>query len=134
MNRTYSDCRTYGSYNRYITAAFVILVLVGAGCNHTERDNVTPPVTPPEARLTPAAPEVPAGAAPSVSATPAAPEWMAYGATHRVADITGSPKTFIGKTVTVVAKVDDIYDPRAFTLSGEDENSSSVKGAGKDLL
>jgi hypothetical protein len=104
--------------------AIFLVILVLCGCNRTE-PTPGPPVMPPEAQ--------PSLAAPSPSASPA-PEWLASGATHRVAEITSAPKAFIGKTVTVVAEVEDIYDPRAFTLSGEDGNSSGVKGAGKDLL
>lgn len=59
---------------------------------------------------------------------------MTAGATHRVADITGAPNAFIGKTVTVVAEVVEVYGPRAFTLNGVDENSSLAKGAGKAML
>ena len=59
---------------------------------------------------------------------------MAAGATHRVAEITAAPNAFIGKTVTVVAEVEEVYGPRAFMLEGLDEDSSPAKGAGKDLL
>src|SRR5882672_231157 len=93
-------------------AALIVLVLFGSGCNPTERDTVATPsptvmpaMTPPEAH-------------PSPSAS-AAPEWLAAGATNRVAEITGAPNAFLGKTVTVVAEVDEVYGPRAFTLNGE---------------
>jgi hypothetical protein len=59
---------------------------------------------------------------------------MAAGATNRVADITRTPNVFIGKTVTVVAEVDNIHTPRAFTLDGGDDDSALGKGAGEDLL
>jgi hypothetical protein len=36
--------------------------------------------------------------------------------------------------VTVVAEVDDVYGPRAFTLNGSDEDSSLAKGAGEAML
>jgi len=49
-----------------------------------------------------------------------------------VADITGAPNSFIGKTVTVVAEVDEVYGPRAFTLDGE--GPSLAQGARKGLL
>ncbi|HZF39728.1 MAG TPA: hypothetical protein VE715_12955 [Blastocatellia bacterium] len=108
-------------------AALIVLVLFGSGCNPTERDTVATPsptvmpaMTPPEAH-------------PSPSAS-AAPEWLAAGATNRVAEITGAPNAFLGKTVTVVAEVDEVYGPRAFTLNGEGAGSSGAKGAGKDLL
>jgi hypothetical protein len=58
---------------------------------------------------------------------------MAAGATHRVTEITAAPNAFIGKTVTVVAEVDEVYGPRAFMLEGLNEDSSRAKGAGKDL-
>ena len=118
----------------FFAAALTALAVFGSDCSPTERGNVaeqsptvTPAMTPSEAQ-------------PSPSPSPA-PEWLAAGATNRVEDITGAPKAFIGKTVTVVAKVADIYGPRAFTLNGEDEASSLSKGAGgkrtgagKDLL
>ena len=69
---------------------------------------------------------------PKAHQSPSAPEWLAAGATNRVADITGAPNAFIGKTVTVVAEVDDVYGPRAFTLDGE--GPSLAKGARKGLL
>lgn len=59
---------------------------------------------------------------------------MAAGATHSVAEITGAPNAFIGKTVTVVAEVDNVYGPRAFTLEAGDKDSSLAQGAGMDLL
>lgn len=110
-------------------AAFIALVLFGSGCDTAERDTVaepsptvTPPMTPSETHPSPYTP------------APSSPAWMAAGATHRVAEITGAPNAFIGKTVTVVAEVDDVYGPRAFTLDGEDEGSSLAKGDGRDLL
>jgi len=98
--------------------AGAVLILFGAGCGATEREAVAPP-------------------APSMTPTkthpsPSAPEWLAAGATNRVAEITGAPNAFISKTVTVVAEVDDVYGPRAFTLDGE--GPSLAKGARKGLL
>jgi len=98
--------------------AGAVLILFGAGCGATEREAVAPP-------------------APSMTPTkthpsPSAPEWLAAGATNKVADITGAPNAFIGKTVTVVAEVDDVYGPRAFTL--DVEGPASAKGARKNLL
>jgi hypothetical protein len=100
-------------------AALIVPVLFGAGCAPTERGHVAEPsptvmpaMTPPEGRPSPS--------------TSTAPEWLAAGATNRVAEITEDPNAFIGKTVTVVSKVDAVYGPLAFTLKGE--------GAGKDLL
>jgi hypothetical protein len=96
----------------------IVLVLFGAGCGATEREaTVEPTMTPP--------PPPP---------SPSAPEWLAAGATNRVAEITGAPNSFIGKTVTVVAEVDEVYGPRAFTLGGGDEGPSLAKDARKDLL
>jgi hypothetical protein len=100
-------------------AALAVLVGFGAGCGATERDHVaepsptvTPAMTPPEGHPSPS--------------TTAAPEWLAAGATNRVAEITGAPNAFLGKTVTVVSEVDDVYGQLAFTLKGD--------GPGKDML
>jgi hypothetical protein len=98
--------------------AGAVLILFGASCGATEREAMAPP--------SPTAP--PSKTHPS----PSAPEWLAAGATNRVADITGAPNAFIGKTVTVVAEVDDVYGPRAFTLDGE--GPAPAKGARKVLL
>jgi hypothetical protein len=98
--------------------ALIVLVSFGAGCGATDRDatvepspTMTPPITHP---------------------SPSAPEWLTAGATNRVEEITGAPNAFIGKTVTVVAEVDDVYGPRAFTLDAE--GPPPTKGARKDLL
>ncbi|MBO0725988.1 MAG: hypothetical protein J2P52_10345 [Blastocatellia bacterium] len=107
----------------FFAAALIVLALFGFGCSPTERDNVAEP----SPSVTPAM--TPSEAQPSPSPS-AAPEWLAAGATNSVEDITGAPNAFVGKTVTVVGKVADIYGPRAFTLSGEDEASSSGEGAG----
>src|SRR5262245_56950403 len=98
--------------------AGAVLILFGAGCGATEREAVAPP-------------------APSMTPTkthpsPSAPEWLAAGATNSVADITGAPNAFIGKTVTLVAEVDEVYGPRAFTLDGE--APAPAKGSRKGLL
>ena len=100
--------------------AGAVLVLFGAGCGATEREAVAPPSPSPTMAL------------PKTSPSPSAPEWLAAGATNRVADITGAPNAFIGKTVTVVAEVDEVYGPRAFTLDGE--APAPAKGARKGLL
>src|SRR5262245_57043949 len=100
--------------------AGAVLVLFGAGCGSTEREAVAPPSPAPTMTL------------PKTHPSPSAPEWLAAGATNRVADITGAPNAFIGITVTVVAEVDDVYGPRAFTLDGE--GPSLAKGARKGLL
>src|SRR5262245_41490601 len=99
--------------------AGAVLVLFGAGCGATEREAVAPSPSP---TMTP----------PKTHPSPSAPEWLAAGATNRVEDIIGAPNAFIGKTVTVVAEVDDVYGPRAFTLAGE--GPSLAKGARKGLL
>jgi hypothetical protein len=98
--------------------AFIALVSFGSGCEAKERNNVAEP--------SPAAPITP-----ETHPSPSAPGWLAPGATHRVADITGAPNAAIGKTVTVVAEVDEVYGPRAFTLEGDGDLS---KDARKDLL
>src|SRR5262245_30470282 len=108
--------------SRIFTAAFIVLVLFGAGCGATDRDVIVEP--------SPAPTMTPSKTHPS----PSAPEWLAAGATNRVAEITGAPNAFIGRTVTVVAEVDDVYGARAFTLGAENEDSAPAKGAGKDLL
>jgi hypothetical protein len=100
------------------SAAFVVLALFGAGCGATDRDATVEP--------SPAPAITPTKTFPS----PSAPGW----ATNRVAEITSAPNVFIGKTVTVVAEVDDVYGSRAFTLDAENEDSSLDKGAGEDLL
>jgi hypothetical protein len=107
--------------------AFIALVSFSSGCDAADRDTVaepspSPTMMAPETRPSPSAP------------TTSVPPWMAAGATHRVAEITAAPNAFIGKTVTVVAEVDEVYGPRAFTLNGLDEDSSLAKGAGKALL
>jgi hypothetical protein len=99
-------------------AAFIVLVLSGAGCGATDRDAISEP----SPMMTP----------PKTHPSPSAPEWLAAGATNRVADITGAPNSFIGKTVTVVAEVDEVYGPRAFTLDGE--GPYLTQGARKGLL
>ena len=100
--------------------AGAVLVLFGGGCGSTEREAVAPPSPSPTMAL------------PKTSPSPSAPEWLAAGATNRVADITGAPNPFIGKTVTVVAEVNEVYGPRAFTLDGE--GPAPAKDARKGLL
>jgi hypothetical protein len=51
--------------------------------------------------------------------------------TTRVADIAGEPDRFIGQTVTVVADVEEVHSPRAFSL---DEDSPAAGGIDNDLL
>jgi hypothetical protein len=107
-------------------AAFVVLVLFGSACGSRERDEMAEPSPTVAPAMTPPSTSLPAAPAPSASPVP---EWLAAGATNRVEEITGAPKAFLGKTVTVVAKVDNIYNPRAFTLNGEDEAAPAAKAA-----
>src|SRR5262245_33831374 len=93
-------------------AAFVVLVLFVSACGSRERDEMAEPSPTVAPAMTPPSTSIPAAPAPSASPVP---EWLAAGATNRVEEITGAPKAFLGKTVTVVAKVDNIYNPRAFT-------------------
>jgi hypothetical protein len=102
------------------TAAFIVLVLFGADCGATDRDATMEPS--PSPTMTPS----------KTRPSPSAPEWVAAGATNRVAEITEAPNAFIGRTVTVVAEVDEVYGPRAFTMDGE--TPPPAKGARKDLL
>ena len=87
-------------------------VLMGAGCDvdRAEREPVyTPPAAPPKA-------------------SPVAPE-----ATGKVtvADITSNWTNYEGKTVSVVADVEEVLGPRAFML---DEDDSLEGGVDDDLL
>jgi hypothetical protein len=90
-------------------AAFITLVSFGSGCESAEHDATTEPAVTPAPTVSPETSPSPTGA----------PEWLADGATHTVAAITGAPKAVIGKTVTVVAEVEVVYDPRAFELGGD---------------
>ena len=49
----------------------------------------------------------------------------------RVADIAGEPNRYMGQTVTVVADVEEVHSPRAFSL---DEDSPAAGGIDNDLL
>lgn len=51
--------------------------------------------------------------------------------TTRVADIAGEPDKYLGQTVTVVADVEEVHSPRAFSL---DEDSPAAGGIDNDLL
>jgi hypothetical protein len=51
--------------------------------------------------------------------------------TVRVADIAGEPDKYIGQTVTVVADVEEVHSPRAFSL---DEDSPAAGGVDNDLI
>ncbi len=107
----------------FFASSFIILVSFCSGCETAEREIVTGPshpATSPEPHSSPTAP------------TPPIPEWMAAGATYRVADIISAPNAFFGKAVTVVGEVEEVFGPRAFALGGED--SSGDKGHVKTLL
>lgn len=51
--------------------------------------------------------------------------------TVRVADIQDNPTKFVGQTVTVVADVEEVHSPRAFSL---DEDSPAAGGIDNDLM
>ena len=51
--------------------------------------------------------------------------------TVRVADIQDHPDNFVGQTVTVVADVEEVHSPRAFSL---DEDSPAAGGIDNDLM
>lgn len=51
--------------------------------------------------------------------------------TIRVADIAGEPDKYMGQTVTVVADVEEVHSPRAFSL---DEDSPAAGGIDNDLM
>lgn len=51
--------------------------------------------------------------------------------TVRVADIAGEPDKYLGQTVTVVADVEEVHSPRAFSL---DEDSPLAGGIDNDLM
>jgi hypothetical protein len=110
--------------------AFIALVLFGSGCETAERETATEPAITASPTVTPMiTPETSPSPATS-PATPAPPTWLADGATHSVAGITSAPKALIGKTVTVVAEVEEVYDSRAFELDGD----ASLTGSGKEDL
>src|SRR5262245_44389559 len=51
--------------------------------------------------------------------------------TVRVADIAGEPDKYMGQTVTVVADVEEVHSPRAFSL---DDDSPLAGGIDNDLM
>ncbi len=107
------------------STALIALVLFIAGCETADREMTEPAVTPTPTMTPETSPS------PAVSPGAAGTTGMPEGATHRVADITGNPNAVIGKTVTVVADVDEVYGPRAFKL---DEDSPLAGGVDNDLL
>jgi hypothetical protein len=89
------------------------IALLGAGC---------------DVDRTPDRETVPASPTPAVTATPVP---GANGANVSVADITSDLTNYDGKTVTVVAEVEEVLGPRAFTL---DEDGPLDGGVDDDLL
>ncbi len=110
--------------------AFIVLALFVSGCDSAERDTATDQATTASPKVSPMiTPEK----KPSPETSPGTgqwPEWLANGATHSVAGITSAPRALIGKTVTVVANVEEVYGSRAFKLDG----GESRRGDDKDLL
>jgi len=114
--------------NAIFSMALIALVLFGSGCETAEREAATEPAITASPTVTPAiTPET----SPAPATSPGTPAWLADGATHRVAGITGAPKALIGKTVTVVAEVEEVYNSRAFELDG---GPSLTRGVKQDLL
>lgn len=116
--------------------AFIAPVLFGSGCDNADRETGTEPTMTPAPKVTPViTPERDSSPATSpggsVSPSPGHPAWLADGATHSVAGVTGAPKALIGKTVTVVSEVEEVYNPRAFELDGGPSLTGGVKA---DLL
>src|SRR5262245_53248266 len=96
--------------------AFIALALFGSSCDTSEHDGAT------ERGMT---------ATPVVNSETYPPSAAATGATHSVADITGAPNSTVGKAVTVVATIDEVYSPRAFKLI---EDPSLTGDANRGLL
>lgn len=86
--------------------------LIGYGC---DRADTTPAQTEAEAER------------PATDAAPAANEKTEI----RVADIVGEPNRYLGQTVTVVADVEEVHSPYAFSL---DEDSPLTGGVDNDLV
>jgi len=104
--------------------AFIAPVLFGSGCETSEHDAATEPSMTASPTVTPMiTPET----SPSPATSPGVPAWLADGATHSVAGIIGAPKALIGKTVTVVAEVEEVYNSRAFELDGGASMNGGVK-------
>jgi hypothetical protein len=94
-----------------LLAAFIGLVLLVVNCETPEHDNATPTNGVSTTSTEPSSPSAARGESPM----PAGPT----GATHRVTDLVGSPQKLIGKSVTVVANVEEVYGARAFKLTEE---------------
>jgi hypothetical protein len=97
-------------------AAFVGVILLVANCETPEHDNATPPTGEATSSAERSGPERSArsATAPGESGPP-----EPIGATNKVVDIIGNPKKLIGKSVTVIAYVEEVYGARAFALSEE---------------
>lgn len=99
--------------NATILMLGLALALMGAGCD-VDRAPDSPVIT--------------GSPTPAVMATPVP---GANGANVSVADITGNWTNYDGKVVTVVADVEEVLGPRAFTL---DEDAPLAGGIDNDLL
>ena len=86
-------------------AVFVGLILLVANCEAPEHDSAALP-----SGASTTSPET--ADLPGESASPPDPT----GATHRVIDIVRSPEKLIGKSVTIIADVGEVYGGRAFNL------------------
>lgn len=107
-------------------APIVVAALFVFGCER--KVETVPAATPAAPTATPANTAPP----PPVATPPATTGMEAPSAgVVTVADITGDPARFLGQTVTVIADVDDVKGPRAFTLN---EDSPTKGGVDNDLL
>lgn len=93
----------------------IVLVLAAVGCGGEEAG--------PADTGMPAVSDTVAGATPAPS--PADPA----GSTVRVADITGNPEQYIGRTVTVEADVEEVLSPMAFTLDEDAPVAGGIDNA-----
>ena len=102
VKQTRSGIRTI----RSVIAAAVLLIAYG--CDDTTASRTSTPAPP-------------AGASSAAANT----------GTVRVADIAGNPAQYAGQTVTVVADVEEVHGPMAFSL---DEDAALAGGIDNDLL
>src|SRR5262245_21979736 len=104
-----------------LCAAFIGIILLVTNCETLEHDSSTSPTG-----VTTSSPEGSAHSAttPGKSVMTPGPT----GATNKVTDIVGKPEKLIGKSVTVVANVEEVYGARAFKLS-EGPPSAQEPGA-----
>jgi hypothetical protein len=68
---------------------------------------------------------------PAAIEDPADPIGTAGAGMPRVADIVGNPSDYAGKSVTLIADVEEVFGPRAFAL---DEDAPLAGGVDRDLL